>query len=127
MLDRGYSFTSLENAVKAILDELGLEYAPQLPTRTGFIVDFAVFCSEGRKVALEVDGEVWHSNDRARKRDRFKDYQLKREGWEVLRIKEQEVDDPLILREKLAVFFARRGEARSGKARRGKVWRGEIW
>ena len=105
MLDRGYLLTSLENAVKAILDELGLRYTPQLSTRTGFIIDFAVFCPGGRKVALEVDGEIWHSSDRAKKRDRFKDYQLKREGWEVLRIKGQEIDNPAILREKLVGFL----------------------
>ena len=104
MLNRQYLFTSLENAVKGILDDLGLKYASQLSVRSGFVIDFAIFCPGNRRIALEVDGEFWHSSDRAKKRDRFKDYQLKREGWEILRIQEDEIDDLSMLKEKLIDF-----------------------
>lgn len=77
--------TSLERAVESVLKELVADYEPQYSTRTGFVVDFAV---PSKKIAIEVDGEKWHSSPEARKRDAFKDSQLRREGWKLLRIKE---------------------------------------
>ena len=57
MLERSYIPTSLERAMEAVLKELSLHYEPQLPVRTGFVIDFALFVG-GRKIALEVDGGV---------------------------------------------------------------------
>lgn len=84
--------TSLERKMKEILKELGVDYIEQYSTRTGFVIDFAVNTDKGN-FALEVDGEVWHSSKKATKRDRFKDYMLKREGWQVVRIKEKELNE----------------------------------
>jgi len=83
-MKRGYIRTSLEEKVKAVLDELGVQYHEQYPTRTGFIIDFAIFYN-GKKIAIEVDGPH-HDRKEQKKRDRFKDYMLKREGWTVLRL-----------------------------------------
>lgn len=74
--------TSLERAVQTKLDELGVEYIPQHSTRTGFVIDFAL---PEKRIAIEVDGPT-HLTKKAKKHDRFKDYQLRREGWTVLRI-----------------------------------------
>lgn len=82
--------TSLERIVKDYLDKNKMDYIFQFPTRTGFVIDFAIF---GKKVAIEVDGKKWHSSKEAKKRDRFKDYQLRREGWKVIRIEEEEIDN----------------------------------
>ena len=82
--------TSLERAVEKKLVELGVEFEAQYPTQTGFVIDFALL-SEG--IAIEVDGERWHSSKKAKRHDNFKNYQLKREGWKVLRIKEREMND----------------------------------
>ena len=80
--------TSLEKQVESVLKELDIEYIVQYPVHSGFILDFAIL---DRKIAIEVDGHKWHSSNEAMKRDIFKDYQLKREGWKVLRIKEEEM------------------------------------
>ena len=82
--------TSLEKQVESILKELDIEYVAQYPTHSGFVIDFVI---PDKKIAIEVDGFKWHSSEKAMKRDRFKDYQLKREGWEVLRIKESEISN----------------------------------
>ena len=81
--------TSLEKQVETILKELDIEYIVQYPVHSGFILDFAIL---NKKIAIEVDGKKWHTSKEAMQRDRFKDYQLKREGWKVIRIKEEEIN-----------------------------------
>ena len=82
--------TSLEKQVRDILEELDIEKHTQYPTHSGYILDFAIINGD-KKIAIEVDGERWHSSEEAKKRDRFKDYQLKREGWKIVRVKEEEI------------------------------------
>lgn len=82
--------TNIERAVADFLDKKGISYCPQFSTRTGFVIDFAIV---DQRIAIEVDGEKWHSSEEARKRDRFKDYQLRREGWRVIRVKENQLDN----------------------------------
>lgn len=81
--------TSLEKQVENILKELDIEYIAQYPVHSGFVLDFAIL---NKKIAIEVDGKKWHTSKEAMKRDRFKDYQLKREGWKIIRLKESEKD-----------------------------------
>ena len=80
--------SDLELIVAGILDDLGIEYEPEYPTRTGFIIDFALL---DKKIALEVDGPH-HDTSQRKKSDRFRDYQLKREGWITKRIHHSEFD-----------------------------------
>lgn len=82
-------YTNIEKKVKQFLDKNQKEYVFQYSTRTGLVIDFALF---RERIAIEVDGTRWHSSKEAKKRDRFKDYQLRREGWKVIRIKEEEID-----------------------------------
>ena len=87
---RCYTSTSLEAEVDLILKQLGVSYSAQYPTRTGFILDFAVQQS-GRRIAIEVDGP-FHDDSRRHSRDAFRTLLLKREGWEVIRIHHSQMD-----------------------------------
>lgn len=81
------NLTSLEEQARDVIEELGIEYVSQYPIHSGFIIDFAVL---DQKIAIEVDGARWHSSKAAKKRDMFKNYQLGREGWLVIRLNEKE-------------------------------------
>jgi len=83
---KAYKPTNLEQEVENRLKRLNINYIPQYSTRSGFILDFAIFPPDGRKIDLEVDGYPWHLSRKTRKKDRFRDYMLKREGWEIIRI-----------------------------------------
>lgn len=83
-------YTNIEEKVKEYLKKKGIDYVFQHSIRTGFVIDFALL---EQKIAIEVDGKNWHSSKEAQQRDRFKDYMLKREGWKVIRIKEEEIDN----------------------------------
>lgn len=72
------------------MDSRGENYIPQYPLRQGFIADFVL---PDKKIIIEVDGERWHSGKKKVKKDRFRDYMLKRDGWTTIRIKEKEVDN----------------------------------
>jgi len=80
--------TDIEQIMRQELERRGLKFEQEFPTRTGFIIDFAF---PSLKVAIECDGEKWHSSKRARKKDRFKDYMLKREGWTIYRFTGSEI------------------------------------
>ena len=87
-MERGKThLTSLEKRAKQILDELGVNYIEQYPTRLGFIIDFAI---PDKKIAIEVDGKYWHKD---KKRDRFRDWMLRRAGWKVVRIDEDGIEN----------------------------------
>jgi len=70
------------------LDSKGIKYIPQYPLRQGFIADFAL---PDRKIIIEVDGERWHGEKKKIRKDKFRDYMLKRDGWTIIRIKEKEI------------------------------------
>ena len=67
------------------LTQLGIEFTEQYPTRSGYLLDFALI---DKKIAIETDGHAWHSSQQQRKRDRFRDHILRREGWTVIRFRE---------------------------------------
>jgi len=77
------------NIEKKLHDELvrrGIEFEFQFPTRSGFIIDFAF---PGKRLAVECDGAAWHVP--GNRRDRFRDFILRRGGWTILRFTEQEI------------------------------------
>lgn len=93
--------TNLEKIVKEGLDKLNIEYIEQYSTRTGFVLDFLIFDN----IDLEVDG-IFHDTAQARKRDSFRTYMLKREGYKVIRIHHSELKNNNIkdiLKEKLGI------------------------
>lgn len=88
-MDRGNIYlTNLEKVVKEFLDSKGVSYVSQYPLRQGFVADFALL---NRKIIIEVDGKRWHSGKKKQKKDRFRDYMLKRAGWTTIRIKEKDI------------------------------------
>ena len=82
--------TGLEKQVKQFLDAKAVEYTAQYPLRQGYIADFALL---DKHIIIEVDGKKWHSGKKKEKKDRFRDYMLKRDGWITIRIKEAEINN----------------------------------
>ena len=74
--------------MKAGLDKAGIPYVQEFPLRSGFIIDFALI---DKKIAIECDGEKWHTSLKAMKKDRFRDWMLKRAGWKTLRFSGQQI------------------------------------
>jgi len=91
--------SNLEQEVANILDELGIEYTEQFPTRSGFNIDFVIHTNEGR-VALEIDGP-YHDDKKQRKKDGFRTQLLKKEGWQVYRVHHSEFGDLERLRDRI--------------------------
>ena len=74
---------------KLITDELikrglrkGIDFSTQYPIKYSFILDFAF---PDKKLAIEADGEPWHSTPQAKRRDKYRDNILKKQGWKVIR------------------------------------------
>lgn len=82
--------TNIEREVKAWLEDRGIEFVSQYPLRQGYIADFAIL---NKKIIIEVDGEHWHRGKKKQKKDRFRDYMLKRAGWGTIRIPEKDIDN----------------------------------
>jgi len=80
--------TNIEQKVKEWLNIHNVPYIFQRPTRMGYVDDFYI---PNRNLILEVDGVNWHSSKEACKRDNFRDYRCKRAGYNVLRIKEEDM------------------------------------
>lgn len=81
--------TGIEKTVKQWLEDKGIKHIPQYPLRQGYIADFAI---PGKHIIIEVDGTHWHSGKKKQKKDRFRDYMLKRAGWKTIRIPEKDID-----------------------------------
>jgi len=79
--------TKPEQALNDALKKEGLEFEFQFPTRAGFVLDFAW---PNVKLAVEVDGPTYRTK-RGRRRDKFRDYRLRRAGWRVLRFTDREI------------------------------------
>jgi very-short-patch-repair endonuclease len=61
------------------------------PVRSGFILDFAF---PEQKLGVECDGEKWHPPNN--RKDRFRDWILKRDGWKILRFKEKQINESIL-------------------------------
>lgn len=89
-----YDRTCLEERMAATLESLRIKFDEQVSTRSGFVLDFAlVDRGRGIKIAIETDGSPWHSSPAHRRRDRYRDWILRREGWTVLRFDENFTSD----------------------------------
>lgn len=86
--------TNIERILRVELESRGyrkgIDFATQFPIKNSFILDFAF---PEQKVAIEADGEAWHTSKDARKRDNFKNYILKKKGWLVLRFWGEEIEN----------------------------------
>ena len=84
--------SSIEIAIEAVLEALGVEYEAQ--HRIGkWLCDFYI---PSARLVIECDGSYWHSLPKNAERDTRKDRYLKKRGYEVVRLREKDInEDPL--------------------------------
>jgi very-short-patch-repair endonuclease len=88
-----YHGSPLEDRLHDALRGAGLEAERQFYVRetdNGYMLDFAVFCRNGR-LDVECDGERYHLGREAARRDRTRDNELVVAGWRVLRFSGSEI------------------------------------
>ena len=82
----------LEVQMFGLLKEIGVEFAEQVPLRTGFVPDFIVtlYRPDGSKfeIDVETDGSQFHSTKNKRLADLMRDKSMRAIGLEVLRFRE---------------------------------------
>lgn len=93
-----YKRTCLESRMHHILSEAGVDFNEQLPTRSGFVIDFGIVIDRknSKMLAFETDGRNWHTSDKQKKRDIFRDRLLLKEGWTVIRFDEDFTKEQVI-------------------------------
>lgn len=84
--------TRIEKAMRIAFKNAGL--APIQEYVAGYYaIDFAFIAA---KIAVECDGDYWHSRPERKVKDRCKDTYLKRRGWKVVRLTETQIKaDPV--------------------------------
>ena len=88
-----YGIVATEDIVSNALQKAGIQVQPQKYVTDGkkrYYLDFAVMCRNG-KVAIECDNAKAHAGPRQRLKDEAKDEFLRRQGWLVIRLTEQDV------------------------------------
>ncbi|MHC1737723.1 MAG: endonuclease domain-containing protein [Ignavibacteriaceae bacterium] len=76
-------------------DEISAEREEYVRARGKYYsVDFSIYCKKG-KIAVETDGDFWHSNPPKAKEDNVRDNNLKSIGWQVLRFSESQIVNDL--------------------------------
>ena len=92
-----YGVPATEQIVARRLKKLGVQVKPEFTTRIGrrwFRIDLAVF-PLGNKIAIECDNDKAHQGKIQHTRDKLKDTCLRRAGWKVIRLTEDDVVDHL--------------------------------
>ena len=88
-----YNVTPTEPMIEDGLKEAGIKAIPQYYVKgegKRYCLDFAVFCQRG-KIAIECDNKKAHSILAQKKKDRIKNAFLKRHGWTVIRLREDDI------------------------------------
>lgn len=92
-----YNVAATEELLGRALAKAGIRAIPQYPVvRRGkgnqrqYILDFVIFSKHG-VIAIECDNIKAHSSKRQHQRDRAKDTFLRRRGWNVLRLSEDDI------------------------------------
>jgi len=100
-----YKVTPTEQMVEDGLKEAGIKVKPRserssttgaisqyyvLSSEKRYCLDFAVFCQRG-KIAIECDNKKAHSILAQKKKDGIKNTFLKRRGWTVIRLREDDI------------------------------------
>ena len=83
--------TGPERALRDALKVELIEFDFQYPTRTGFIIDFAF--PRGH-LAVDVDGPT-HYTEPGKRKDRFWNWMLRREGWTILHVHWKRIEHEL--------------------------------
>lgn len=92
--------TKLEQAVKAVLIEMGLEFEQSKPF-CWYEVDFYL---PAFNLVLECDGEYWHSLPKAQKNDLKRDKWFRGQGYRVARIPERAIKSDCAAAVRSAVY-----------------------
>jgi hypothetical protein len=88
-----YNITPTEPMVGDGLEEAGIRAIPQYYVKgkqKRYFLDFAIFCQKGM-IAIECDNKKAHSNLGQLKKDKIKDNFLRRQGWTVIRLSEDNI------------------------------------
>jgi len=103
-----YNVVPTEQIVGDGLSRGGIKAISQyyfLSSKKRYGLDFAVFCKQG-SIAIECDNKKAHSGLRQQKKDKMKNNFLRKQGWTVIRLPEQDIVSDLkgcIVRIKKAV------------------------
>lgn len=84
----------LELAGNKILNDLGIIYTTQIPMFNKFVVDVLV---EDKKLVIQWDGVYWHTKPKRAVLDKSQDAYLKKCGYNVLRITDEQIKNRLQL------------------------------
>jgi len=88
-----YNVTPTEPIVENGLKKAGIRAIPQYYVRgkqKRFFLDFAIFCQRG-KIAIECDNKKVHSSPSQKKKDKIKNIFLRKYGWTVIRLPEDNI------------------------------------
>ena len=88
-----YDVTPTEEMLKGALRRAGIKASRQHYVRSGgerYYVDFAIFCRYGA-IVIECDNTKAHSGARQKENDRRKNRALRRVGWTVIRLPEEDM------------------------------------
>jgi len=87
-----YGVVPSERLVADGLKRAGIRAVPQYRPKgkRRYCLDFAVFCERGN-VAVECDNKKAHAGSLQQKKDRVKDAYLKKNGWMVIRLPEDDI------------------------------------
>ena len=90
MTERGLYKTDIEEIMGKALAKAGIKATYNYPFRSkyGYIIDFAI---PEKKIAIECDGEHWHSEGNSH--DRKRNWAMRKEGWKILRFKGKEIKE----------------------------------
>jgi len=92
MARQGLYETDIERMLREEIESRGYkkgkDFVVQFPLRYSFILDIAF---PKQMIAVEADGEHYHTSKEAKKRDYFKNKILKKLGWKVIRFWGEEI------------------------------------
>lgn len=86
-------FTNIETALMGGLEERGISFVPQFKIDTGKRICIIDIAFPDVKLAVECDGDYWHTKEGAADRDREREDHLREVGWDVIRFWGTEILD----------------------------------
>lgn len=92
-----YGIQPTEQIVERRLKQLGIEVKPEFPVSINgkrFRIDFAII-KNNRKIAIECDNLKAHAGKFQKFKDKIKNSYLRRDGWQVIRLKEKDIIERL--------------------------------
>ena len=100
--------TSLEQAVAAVLRDVGPAFVREHPVHVDGHVFYLDFAFPHLRVGVEADGRRWHSDATSFERDRVRQNALVAAEWRVLRVTERQVRaDPHGVRDRVRELLVR--------------------